>query len=124
MIECEVTSTQSAMTALSTLGERLQLPINHFEGNYTCTPETAEVLESQGQVLLRYVSNPNGSTRSIAAVANELGNVVGLMPHPERSCTHLMSSADGRGLLQSFLTSAAAPTPQSQAGSATVRANA
>lgn len=124
MVECEVTSTASVMTAMTTVGDRLRLPINHFEGNYTCTPETAAELESNGQVVLRYLSNPNGSTRSIAAVANEQGNVVGLMPHPERSCTELMSSGDGRRLLQSFLLAAEARRNQRNAGSDAIAATA
>ena len=102
-VECEVISTASALTTGTSVGQRLRLPINHFEGNYTCTPGTLELLESSGQIVLRYVSNPNGSMGSIAAVANGTGNVVGLMPHPERACTPLMGSADGRVLLESFL---------------------
>jgi len=106
-VECEVISTSSALTANTSVGQRLRLPINHFEGNYTCAPDTLETLESSGQIALRYVSNPNRSMRSIAAVANRAGNVVGLMPHPERACTALMGSTDGQVLLGSFVQAAA-----------------
>lgn len=107
MVECEVVSRSSPLTAGTSLGQRLRLPINHYEGNYTCGLEVLAELENNGQILLRYVSNPNGSIGSVAAVASREGNVVGLMPHPERACTPLMASADGRVLLESFLTAAA-----------------
>jgi phosphoribosylformylglycinamidine synthase len=105
--ECEVVSTSSVLTAGAVPGRRLRLPINHFEGNYTCGRETQLELESRGQIPLRYVANPNGSMGSIAAVANETGNVVGLMPHPERACSPLTGSTDGAVLLTSFLQAAA-----------------
>lgn len=105
--ECEVVSTSSVLTAGAVAGQRLKLPINHFEGNYTCGHETMLALESRGQIPLRYVTNPNGSMGSVAAVANEEGNVVGLMPHPERACDALTGSVDGGVLLKSFLQAAA-----------------
>lgn len=104
--ECEVVSTSSVLTAGAVSGTRLKLPINHFEGNYTCPPSVLLALESNGQIPLRYVTNPNGSLGSIAAVANEAGNVVGLMPHPERACSILTGSLDGQALLKSFLKAA------------------
>ncbi len=73
----------------------LRLPINHYEGNYTCDPETLAGLEANGQVVLRYLDNPNGSLADIAGVANRSGNVVGLMPHPERASHELLGSEDG-----------------------------
>jgi len=105
--ECEVVSTASMLTAGAVAGQRLKLPINHFEGNYTCDRSTLLRLESNGQIPLRYTANPNGSMGSVAAVANEAGNVVGLMPHPERACSALTGSEDGRVLLRSFLQAAA-----------------
>lgn len=106
-VECEVVSLASVLTAGASVGQRLRLPINHFEGNYTASAETLEALEAGGLIPLRYIDNPNGSMDSIAAVTNVAGNVVGLMPHPERACTSLMGSSDGRLLLQSFVTAAA-----------------
>ena len=66
-------------------GEEFSLPINHFEGNYTADRATLEDLEEHHQVVLRYVQNPNGSANDIAGITNREGNVVGLMPHPERA---------------------------------------
>ncbi len=108
VVECEVTSTASPLTAGATEGERLRLPINHFEGNYTCDEATLRRLSESGQIVLRYVVNPNGSVGSIAGVANEAGNVVGVMPHPERASDPLLGSVDGLGLLRSFLQAATA----------------
>ena len=79
------------------------MPINHFSGSYTCDDETHDELVSNGQIVLRYKENPNGSRDDIAGVANKAGNVVGLMPHPERAMTSLLGSADGVVLFESFL---------------------
>ncbi|WP_419842382.1 phosphoribosylformylglycinamidine synthase subunit PurQ [Candidatus Poriferisodalis sp.] len=87
--------------------EELSIPINHFEGNYVCDAATLRRLHASGQVVMRYVDNPNGSTDDIAGVRNESGNVVGLMPHPERATSELLGSADGCRLLGA-LTHAAA----------------
>jgi phosphoribosylformylglycinamidine synthase subunit PurQ / glutaminase len=103
MVECDVLSNASVLTRSVPLGRRLRLPINHFEGNYTCSDEQLKALFSGGHIPLRYADNPNGSMGSAAAVSNEPGNVVGLMPHPERACTSLMASSDGRQLFESFL---------------------
>ena len=79
------------------------MPINHFEGNYTCDVETLARLRDEDRIVLRYVDNPNGSLDDIAGVCNEEGNVVGLMPHPERACDELLGSADGAALIASLL---------------------
>jgi len=81
----------------------LRLPINHFEGNYTCDDRTLAELEDSGRIVARYVENPNGSRAAIAGVCNAAGNVVGLMPHPERACDPMLGSADGRVLLAGVL---------------------
>ncbi len=81
----------------------MRLPINHFEGNYTCDPPTLDRLRADDRVVLRYVDNPNGSLDDIAGICNEGGNVVGLMPHPERAIEALIGSDDGVGLLRSLL---------------------
>jgi phosphoribosylformylglycinamidine synthase len=90
------------------LGSVLRVPINHFEGNYTCSTETLTELRSDDRVVLRYVDNPNGSVDDIAAITNEGRNVVGVMPHPERAISALLGSEDGRPLLRSVLGAAAA----------------
>lgn len=108
MTELEVTSDRSVLTAGLEAGRRLRVPVNHFEGNYTASPETLASLEQDGRVVLRYVENPNGSAHDIAGVANEGGNVVGLMPHPERASSDLVGSTDGLVLLRAVLASAGA----------------
>jgi len=104
-----VDSTDSALTADAALGDVLRIPINHFEGSYTCDADTLAMLRSEDRVVVRYVDNPNGSVDDIAGVCNEGRNVVGLMPHPERACHPLVGSMDGAVLLRSVLMCAGAP---------------
>lgn len=101
-----VDSTRSVLTRGATRGQELSIPINHFSGAYTCDDATYAQLERDGQIVLRYRDNPNGSRGDIAGVANAAGNVVGLMPHPERAMSTLLGSADGRVLFASFLANA------------------
>lgn len=98
-----VESTDSVLTRAADEGAILQVPINHFEGNYTCDAETLARLRDEDRVVLRYVDNPNGSTDDIAGVCNEGRNVVGLMPHPERAISELLGSTDGLPLLRSLV---------------------
>ena len=100
-----VTSNASVLTSGVALGQELVIPINHFSGAYVCDDETFARVSESGQVVLRYRANPNGSRGDIAGLANERGNVVGLMPHPERAMSTLLGSADGRVLLESFVAS-------------------
>lgn len=100
-----VASTNSALTSAATVGQELNIPINHFEGNYTCSPETLAELQANDQIVLTYTPNPNGSVGDIAGVCNEARNVVGLMPHPERASHEFLGSTDGNVLLQSVLDS-------------------
>ncbi|MGH9153115.1 MAG: phosphoribosylformylglycinamidine synthase subunit PurQ [Acidimicrobiales bacterium] len=105
-VELRVETTRSVLTSAATAGDVLRIPINHFEGNYTCGPSTLHRLKAEDRVVLRYVDNPNGSTDDIAGVCNEAGNVVGLMPHPERASSALLGSEDGLVLLRSLLSGA------------------
>lgn len=105
-VEIRVESTRSVLTSRATKGAVLRVPINHFEGNYTCSPETLAELRAEERVVLRYVQNPNGAVDDIAGICNEGRNVVGLMPHPERACHELLGSVDGVPLLRSLLASA------------------
>ena len=107
-VELEVVSTESALTGAAQKGQILRVPINHFEGNYTCDPATLDELRADDRIVLRYVDNPNGSMGDIAGICSEGRNVVGLMPHPERACDELLGSADGAVLLRSFITAASA----------------
>jgi phosphoribosylformylglycinamidine synthase subunit PurQ / glutaminase len=101
-----VTSTASVLTGLAGMDDELLIPINHFSGSYTCDEETLRQLNDEGRVILRYVDNPNGSVDDIAGIANAEGNVVGLMPHPERASHALLGSEDGLVLLRSLLAAA------------------
>ncbi len=109
--ELIVASAQSALTCATDVGDVLRLPINHFEGNYACSAETLQELRAEDRVVLRYVSNPNGSIDDIAGVCSAGRNVVGLMPHPERACDPLLGSDDGRRLLGSLLATAGSRLP-------------
>ncbi|HLI74927.1 MAG TPA: phosphoribosylformylglycinamidine synthase subunit PurQ [Acidimicrobiales bacterium] len=106
-VDVEVGTTRSALTGALEPGTRLRLPINHFEGNYTADAATIARLRDEDRVVLRYTSNPNGSLDDIAGVCNEEGNVVGLMPHPERACDAMTGSTDGTGLVRSLVQVAA-----------------
>jgi phosphoribosylformylglycinamidine synthase len=108
MVDLRVESTDSPLTREASTGEVLRIPINHFEGNYTCSPETLRELQDQDRIVLRYVENPNGSVDDIAGICSEGRNVVGLMPHPERACSELLGSTDGVVLLRSLLSSVGA----------------
>ena len=98
-----VASTSSVITAGASVGDELTIPINHFSGNYTCDDETLRRLHEEDRVVLRYADNPNGSVDAIAGIANEGGNVVGLMPHPERASHALLGSIDGLVLLRALV---------------------
>jgi phosphoribosylformylglycinamidine synthase len=98
-----VESTDSILTRSAEAGSVLQVPINHFEGNYTCDDETLAQLRDENRIVLRYVDNPNGSVDDIAGVCNAGRNVVGLMPHPERATSELLGSTDGLALLRSIV---------------------
>ncbi len=105
-VNLKVESTNSILTSQTQVGDELKIPINHFEGNYTCSEDTLNELRSNDRILLTYENNPNGSMGDIAGICNKERNVVGLMPHPERACHDLLGSTDGKPLLQSFLKSA------------------
>jgi phosphoribosylformylglycinamidine synthase I len=92
-------------------GDLIRLPISHGEGRYVADPATLDELEASGRVVLRYVdpsgattdeANPNGSERSIAGIVNAAGNVLGLMPHPERAAEAEVGGTDGLRLLRSL----------------------
>ena len=102
-----VETTNSSLTGAAAIGAELSIPINHFEGNYTCDERTLKQLHEEDRIVLRYVGNPNGSIDDIAGVCNEARNVVGLMPHPERACNELLGSTDGAVLIRSLLAATA-----------------
>ncbi len=101
-------------------GDVVAMPISHGEGNYQADDETLDLLESEGRVIFRYVddqnqataeANPNGSRNNIAGITNEDGNVLGMMPHPERACEPLLGSSDGNPLWQSIAATVDASSP-------------
>ncbi len=98
-----VESTGSVLTRNLSEGDELSIPINHFEGNYICSEETLAALRDNAQIVLTYRDNPNGATADIAGICNENGNVVGLMPHPERAAHPLLGSTDGALLLKGLI---------------------
>ncbi len=98
-------------------GEVIRIPISHGEGNYYADEETLDRLEEDGRVVFRYSeasglvtagANPNGSSRNIAGIINERGNVLGMMPHPERAGEQLVGGADGNRIWESVLRTALA----------------
>ncbi|MHB1986516.1 MAG: phosphoribosylformylglycinamidine synthase subunit PurQ [Acidimicrobiales bacterium] len=99
---CRISSTRTPLTNRCQTGELLELPINHNEGNFTCDKDTLRRLKDNDQIVLTYEDNPNGSVGDIAGICNQNGNVVGLMPHPERASNALLGSLDGLKLLGSL----------------------
>jgi phosphoribosylformylglycinamidine synthase subunit PurQ / glutaminase len=100
-----VASTRSVLTCEAKVGQSLTIPINHFSGAFVCDEPTRVALHDQDRIVLRYTDNPNGSIDDIAGISNLGGNVVGLMPHPERASSPLLGSTDGLVLLGSLLSS-------------------
>ena len=84
-------------------GEVVNFPIAHGEGRYQADPQLLKQLEDGGPVVLRYCKNPNGSVGDVAGISNAQGNVLGLMPHPERACDPGTGGVDGRRLLASLI---------------------
>lgn len=102
-VDVAVSNAETAFTRGLLEGELLSIPIAHGEGCFVAQPDVLERIESNGQVVLRYAGdNPNGSMHDIAAVMNERGNVLGMMPHPERATSELLGSADGRAIFTSI----------------------
>ncbi|HKK08438.1 MAG TPA: phosphoribosylformylglycinamidine synthase subunit PurQ [Gemmatimonadota bacterium] len=119
-VHLRVERTDTAFTAAYEAGQVLRMPLSHGEGRFVADEETLERLEGEGRVVFRYVdaegrataeANPNGSLRGIAGIANEAGNVVGLMPHPDRAYDAILGSADGLGVFRSVLQAAAGARP-------------
>jgi phosphoribosylformylglycinamidine synthase subunit PurQ / glutaminase len=98
-----VVNAQSLFTARFRQGEEVVIPVAHHDGNYFADDETLDRLEDEGRVVFRYLDDVNGSARSIAGVLNEAGNVLGMMPHPERAIEQAQGGSDGRRLFESVL---------------------
>ena len=109
-VRCE--SERTRFTSRSRPGQVLRIPIAHFDGNYFAPPATLAEIEANGQVLFRYTdaegrpteeANVNGSLHGIAGLTNRQGNVMGMMPHPERAVDRLLGSVDGRIIFESMI---------------------
>ena len=106
-----VENAETPFTTAYRPGQLLRIPIAHGEGCYIAEPETLAELEANGRVVFRYVdaagnpapeANPNGSLNNVAGIVNERGNVLGMMPHPERAVSELLGSTDGMGFFRSL----------------------
>ncbi|HMG48864.1 MAG TPA: phosphoribosylformylglycinamidine synthase subunit PurQ [Allosphingosinicella sp.] len=102
-VALKVENSQSAFTAGYEAGEEILLPIAHHDGNYQADEATLDRLEGEGRVAFRYVGEVNGSARNIAGILNEAGNVLGMMPHPERAVEAAHGLTDGRRLFEGLL---------------------
>ncbi|OPA73421.1 phosphoribosylformylglycinamidine synthase I [Paenibacillus selenitireducens] len=98
-----VENNKTPFTTQYEVGELIDIPIAHGEGNYYCDEATLAQLKQNNQIVFRYADNPNGSVEDIAGVCNEQGNVVGMMPHPERAVNQLLGSEDGKKMFTSIL---------------------
>jgi phosphoribosylformylglycinamidine synthase subunit PurQ / glutaminase len=105
-VELRVERTDTPFTALCSQGQHLTIPIKHGEGCWFGDAELLAELEANGQIVLRYELNPNGSVADVAGVVNERGNVMGLMPHPEHAVDTLVGSVDGALILGSLVAAA------------------
>jgi len=112
-----VENPETAFTSLYEEGEIVKMPVGHMEGNYTASPQTLDDLERGGRVVFRYCdpqgrvtdeANPNGAARNIAGIRNTEGNVVGLMPHPDRCAERLLGNDMGLRMFQSVVSALAA----------------
>ncbi|MBO1627801.1 phosphoribosylformylglycinamidine synthase I [Bacillus cereus] len=98
-----VENNETMFTSQYEKGAVINIPIAHGEGNYYCDEATLKELEEKNQIAFRYVDNPNGSVSDIAGIVNEKGNVLGMMPHPERAVDELLGGAEGLKVFQSIL---------------------
>ncbi|MFD1189901.1 MULTISPECIES: phosphoribosylformylglycinamidine synthase subunit PurQ [Phenylobacterium] len=105
-VALEVTNAQTRFTAGYGGRREVTMTVGNGEGNFFAEPETLARIEGEGQVVFRYLENPNGSVDNIAGIINAKGNVLGLMPHPDRAFEPELGSADGAILFQSALASA------------------
>ncbi|HET7631042.1 MAG TPA: phosphoribosylformylglycinamidine synthase subunit PurQ [Gemmatimonadaceae bacterium] len=117
VVTLRVEQATSMFTNRYRVGQELRMPIAHGDGRYTADEQTLDRLDDADQVLFRYVAprpdagkwwSPNGAMRAIAGIVSESGNVLGMMPHPERAMDPLLGSVDGAGIFESLLATVAA----------------
>ncbi len=111
-VNLRVETAETRFTNALDVGDVIAVPISHGEGNYYADERTLDAMEANGQIVFRYCdaagavtadANPNGSQRGIAGISNTQGNVLGMMPHPERCCDPLMGGDDGLGIFRSIV---------------------
>ncbi|KQL27646.1 phosphoribosylformylglycinamidine synthase subunit PurQ [Psychrobacillus sp. FJAT-21963] len=103
-VDLRVVNNETQFTSAYKKDEIIQIPIAHGEGNYYCDEETLATLKENNQIVFTYASeNPNGSLEDIAGIVNERGNVLGMMPHPERAANDIMGGSDGLALFKSIV---------------------
>jgi len=107
-VPLKVENSQSLFTSQYDAGETISIPVAHHDGNYQADAATLDRLEGEGRVAFRYLDQVNGSARSIAGILNDAGNVLGLMPHPERALETAHGNTDGRRLFEGLLETVAA----------------
>lgn len=120
-VHIRIENAQTPFTGAGRKGQVLKIPIAHFDGNYYADPETLVELEDNNQVIFRYTdpsgemtdeANVNGSLHNIAGIANRRGNVLGLMPHPERASESILGSEDGRMIFDSLIQACRSKRPE------------
>jgi phosphoribosylformylglycinamidine synthase subunit PurQ / glutaminase len=102
-VSLELVQTGTPFTRKYRPGENLVMPVAHHEGRYYADQETLNRLDGEGRVVFRYLNNPNGSSDAIAGICNEKGNVLGMMPHPERCAEGILGGIHGKRLFESLL---------------------
>jgi phosphoribosylformylglycinamidine synthase len=108
-VPLKVENSQTAFTSRYEAGEEVVIPVAHHDGNYQADAETLDRLEGEGRVVFRYAGACNGSARDIAGIVNESGNVLGMMPHPERAVEPAHGRTDGRRLFEGLLETVSQP---------------
>ena len=107
-VSLKVENSQSLFTSQYDAGQTIVIPVAHHDGNYQADPSTIDRLEGEGRVAFRYQEEVNGSARGIAGILNDAGNVLGMMPHPERALEDAHGNTDGRRLFEGLLETVAA----------------
>ena len=102
-VDLRVENSQSIFTSRYDAGEEIRIPVAHHDGNYTADAATLDRLEGEGRIAFRYAGDVNGSARDIAGIVNDKGNVLGMMPHPERMVEPAHGGTDGRRLFEGLL---------------------
>ena len=107
-VPLRVENSQSLFTSQYSAGEEIAIPVAHHDGNFQADAATLDRLEGEGRVVFRYLDSVNGSARGIAGILNDAGNVLGMMPHPERAIEAAHGNTDGRKLFEGLVESVAA----------------